>query len=102
MMDLSGNNSQHWTRATGEFLKDRINLHLDFPAAIAQQLKSGEADLALIPTAEIKNIPGARVVTDYCIGADGPVGSVCLYADVPVEEVKEIFLDYQSRTSVQL
>lgn len=82
--------------------KEKFKLTMNYPAAIAQQLKNGDADIALIPVAEIKNISNAKIISDYCIGCDGAVGSVCLYSEVEIENVKEIFLDYQSRTSVEL
>jgi len=83
-------------------LLPEVEWQLNYPSALAQQLKNGQADLGLIPVAEISGIPGAVLHTNYCIGADGPVGSVCLYSFCPLEEIREIFLDYQSRTSVQL
>jgi chorismate dehydratase len=36
------------------------------------------------------------------IGANGAVASVALFSEVPIDEIKSIYLDYQSRTSVQL
>jgi chorismate dehydratase len=41
-------------------------------------------------------------VSDYCIGADGEVASVCLFSQVEIKKIKTILLDYQSRTSVAL
>lgn len=81
---------------------DRIELQLDNPAACADKLKSGEVDLGLIPVAEIPNVPNARVIGNYCIGAEGPVESVCLYSEVPLEEIETVLLDPESRTSVRL
>src|SRR6185369_11597556 len=43
-----------------------------------------------------------HIISDYCIGADGDVGSVLLLSDVPMSEIKNVLLDYQSRTSVTL
>ena len=44
----------------------------------------------------------AHIISDFCIGADGEVDTVCLFSDVPIQEVESIFLDYQSKTSVEL
>jgi chorismate dehydratase len=41
-------------------------------------------------------------ITDYCIGAFNEVRSVLLLSDVPLNEIKFVLLDYQSRTSVNL
>jgi chorismate dehydratase len=43
-----------------------------------------------------------HIISDYCIGAEGPVASVCLFSDVPLHDIKRIYLDYQSRSSVAL
>jgi len=50
----------------------------------------------------IPKLKEAVIITDKCIGSDGPVETVCLFSDVPLEEIEEVLLDYQSRTSVQL
>src|SRR5690606_16024241 len=50
----------------------------------------------------IPEIPGAEIISRYGIGADGPVASVAIYSQVPLEEVEQVYLDYQSRTSVKL
>lgn len=83
-------------------VKDEIELQLDNPAQCAEKLKNGEVDLGLIPVAVIPEIEGAHIVSNYCIGAEGAVESVCLFSQVPVDEIENIILDYQSRTSVQL
>ena len=43
-----------------------------------------------------------HIISDYCIGCDGEVASVCLFSDVPLKQIEKILLDYQSRTSVEL
>ena len=43
-----------------------------------------------------------HIISDFCIGADGAVDTVCLFSDVPIQEIESIFLDYQSKTSVEL
>ncbi len=83
-------------------LHKSLQLTLDHPAACAQKLKNGEADLALIPVATIPDIPGARIISDYCIGSVNKVRSVVIYSDKPLEEVSTILLDYESKTSVAL
>ena len=83
-------------------LLNSISLFEDYPAAIAAQLQNGALDMALLPVAVIPKINGARIVSNYCIGADGAVASVAIFSEVPIEQVETILLDYQSRTSVAL
>jgi len=58
--------------------------------------------MALLPVAAIPDIPNARIVGNYGIAADGHVASVAIFSQVPLQEIKHIYLDYQSRTSVKL
>jgi len=81
---------------------DMMELSMDYPAKIAQQLIDGEVDVALVPVAIIPKLKEYHIIADYCIGAEGPVASVCLYSEVPLHDIKRIYLDYQSRTSVAL
>ncbi len=79
-----------------------IDLQLDYPSICADKLINGTVDLALVPVAVIPKLKKAYIISDYCIGANGAVDTVCLYSDVPIEEIESIALDYQSRTSVAL
>ena len=79
-----------------------MELTMDYPAKIARQLIDGEVDLALVPVAIIPKLKEYHIIADFCIGAEGPVASVCLFSEVPLQEIKRIYLDYQSRTSVAL
>lgn len=79
-----------------------LELSMDYPAKIAQQLIDGEVDVALVPVAIIPKLKEYHIISDYCIGAEGPVASVCLFSEVPMQEIKRIYLDYQSRSSIAL
>jgi len=79
-----------------------IELLLDYPSQLAEMLGAGTIDIALLPVAAIPGIEGARIVSDYGIASDGNVASVALFSHVPMEEITEVYLDYQSRTSVKL
>ncbi|MDG2263422.1 MAG: menaquinone biosynthesis protein [Flavobacteriales bacterium] len=79
-----------------------IDLQLDYPSICADKLINGTVDLALVPVAVIPKLKDSYIISDYCIGADGAVDTVCLYSDVPITEIESIALDYQSRTSVSL
>lgn len=83
-------------------IMEQIDLQLDIPSVCAAKLKEGTADLGLIPVAVIPQLPQHYIISDFCIGAEGKVASVMLYSDVPLNEIRKILLDYQSRTSVTL
>jgi chorismate dehydratase len=83
-------------------MKAQVTLTEDYPSSIAAMLLNDEIDLGLVPVSIIPNLKEWYIISDYCIGADGAVASVCLFSDVPIEDVKEVLLDYQSRTSVRL
>ncbi len=81
---------------------DDINLSLDIPAVCADKLMNGTVDIGLIPIVETLRLNHSEIVSDLCIGADDYVKTVVLAADSPIDELSEIYLDYQSRTSVVL
>jgi chorismate dehydratase len=81
---------------------NKIQLKIDYPSRIAAMLMNDEIDIGLVPVAIIPQLKEYYINTDYCIGSDGAVASVCIFSEVPVENVKNVLLDYQSRTSVQL
>lgn len=83
-------------------IMQNIDLQLDIPSVCAQKLLDNKVDVGLIPVAVIPLLKEPFIISDYCIGATGKVASVCLYSQVPLNEIKTILLDYQSRTSVTL
>lgn len=83
-------------------IKDKIELVEETPARLADMLAGNEIDLGLIPVAAIPSLPEYHIVGDYCIGTEGEVASVCLFSEVPLEQIKKVYLDYQSRSSVAL
>ncbi|MFT3904234.1 MAG: menaquinone biosynthesis protein [Niabella sp.] len=83
-------------------ISDWIELVEDYPAHLAQMLKDGTIDVGLVPVATTVHLPQYYINGKYCIGAVGDVASVCLFSDVPIKEIKKIYLDYQSRSSVAL
>lgn len=83
-------------------LMDEIELLVDYPSNLAHSLANNEIDMALLPVAAIPTISGARIVSDFGIAADGEVASVAIFSQVPMNKIKRVYLDYQSRTSVRL
>ena len=82
---------------TGEIL-----LTENYPAQIAEDLMVGKVDIGLVPVAILPRLPQATIIGSHCIATAGSVASVCLFSEQPIETLDTIFLDYQSRTSVQL
>ncbi|MEI6947695.1 menaquinone biosynthesis protein [Paraflavisolibacter sp. H34] len=80
----------------------QMELVEDYPAKIARMLVDGRVDVGLIPVAAIPLLEQHHIITDYCIGAEADVASVCIFSQVPMEEIRTVYLDYQSRTSVNL
>jgi chorismate dehydratase len=83
-------------------LMEMIELVEDYPAKIAAMLIEGTIDVGLAPVAVIPKLNEWHIVSDYCIGANGDVASVCLFSEVPIDKIEKVLLDYQSRTSVNL
>ena len=83
-------------------IQSQIDLSLDIPSRCAEKLQDGSVDIGLVPVAVIPYLDTPHIVSDYCIGSDGPVKTVCIFANQPIEETEELLLDYHSRTSVQL
>jgi len=90
-----------WALKRSELLK-KIDLQEDIPSICAQKLKYKQVDIALVPVALISELDKYFVETDFCIGANGKVDSVNLYSEVPLNEIKSITLDYQSKSSITL
>jgi len=83
-------------------VSDQIKLIGDYPSRIAEMLLNNEIDIGLIPVAVIPQLSTSYIVGDYCIGTEGEIASVALFSEVPMHEIKKVYLDYQSRTSVEL
>ena len=80
----------------------KIELVKDYPANIAQALMDGQIDIGLVPVAITPFLTHPHIVSDYCIGTRTKVASVAIFSKVPMDQIECIYLDYQSRTSVQL
>ncbi|MEJ7779987.1 MAG: menaquinone biosynthesis protein [Daejeonella sp.] len=83
-------------------ISDQIDLSLDIPSECASKLINDQADIGLVPVAALIEIPDYKIISNYCIGASGAVDSVFIFSDIPIEEVRSLKLDSQSRTSNNL
>ena len=81
--------------------RSHVDLRFSVPSECAQQVEEGEAELGLVPVAEIARqsleiVPGVGIA---CLGA---VRSILLFAKRPWQGVQSVAVDCCSRTSVQL
>ncbi|MEM1325443.1 MAG: menaquinone biosynthesis protein [Bacteroidota bacterium] len=83
-------------------LDKEIDIQLNIPSVGAQQLQSGEVDFGLVPVAVVPEVPGAQLFSNYCIGTEGAVKTVCIYSQVPIEQLTHLYLDHHSKSSVAL
>lgn len=88
-------------------LGDHGSLRLALPSQLADELRSGALDVALIPSVEY--FRGAmdqdaeyRVISNAAIACRGPVWSVRLLSRVPTKQIKRLAMDEGSRTSAAM
>ena len=79
-----------------------IDLNLDVPSACAEKLINNKIDVGIVPVAIIPFLEYHEIISDYCIGANDAVKTVLLVSNKPLHLIEKIYLDYDSRTSVQL
>jgi chorismate dehydratase len=82
-------------------IKSVFDLRFALPAACADQLASGAADIGIAPAIEV-----ARQRLEYFrgtgIACHGPVRSILLVSKVPMNRIRTLATDSASRTSVML
>lgn len=72
------------------------------PAQLAEKLRRGDLDAALVSITEVLFHDGYDVLDGIAVASLGEVFSVFLAHRVPLEQVKEVFCDTASLTSVNL
>jgi chorismate dehydratase len=73
------------------------------PASLAERLRVGELDLAMIPSIEYLKDPGQyRLLPGIAVASRGPVDTVLFASRLPLKEVQSVALDVRSRTSAAL
>ncbi len=83
-------------------VSNKIELIRSTPEICARELLSGEVDIGIVPSVVIPRLGCDRIISDYCIGAEGKVASVLLCSNEPIGKIENIYLDSESRTSVML
>lgn len=80
-----------------------VTLVTGSPASLAEQLRTGELDLAMIPSIEyLKDAEQYRLLPGIAVASRGPVDTVLLVSRLPLAEVQSLALDARSRTSAAL
>ncbi len=90
-----------WAFLYGPF-RDSFEILLSSPARCADQLKSGEADIGLIPSIEYQRIPDLQVVPDIAIASLAEVRSILLVKPHGKKIIRSVAMDTTSRSSVVL
>ena len=83
-------------------LAPEAELILDVPSRLADQLREGSLDVALIPVIEYFRAGSYSILPNIAIASRGPVLSVTLFSRVPWQEIRRVALDEGSRTSAVL
>ncbi len=78
-----------------------VDLTFAIPSLCAEVIERDEADIGLVPVAEIAR-QGLEIVPGVGICCEGPVRSILLVSRVPIRSIRTLSVDASSRTSVQL
>jgi len=78
-----------------------FDLDFQIPAACADQLASGAADIGIIPSFELTR-QNLEIIPGTGIACHGPVRSILLISGRPAPDIRRLAVDSSSRTSVQL
>lgn len=80
----------------------RYALEFMTPAACADAVRLGKADLGIIPSIEYQRLDRAQVLSGISIASKEEVKSVLLLSKVPIEKIQTVAVDNSSRTSAAL
>jgi predicted solute-binding protein len=78
-----------------------FDFRFDLPAQCAAALGCGDADIGLVPCAELDRL-GLDFLPDLGIACEGPVRSILLISKLPFGQIRTLSADSGSRTSVAL
>jgi chorismate dehydratase len=81
--------------------KGAVDLTFAIPSVCAEVIERGDADVGLVPVAQIAR-QGLEIVPGVGICCEGSVRSILLVSQTPVAQIRTLAVDSSSRTSVQL
>jgi chorismate dehydratase len=80
-------------------LAGKYHLSFTVPSQCAEAMRTGAADIAIIPAIEYQRIPGLVVLPDLAIASQNRVRSLLLVSKKPIEQVQSVALDRSSRST---
>src|SRR5207302_9461212 len=83
-------------------LRGQYDLSFTVPSQCAEQLRTGQADVAIIPAIEYQRIDDLVILPDMAIAAKKQVRSLLIIATKPIDQVKSVALDGSSRSTQTL
>jgi chorismate dehydratase len=83
-------------------LRGKYDLSFTVPSQCAKELRTGKADVAIIPAIEYQRIDNLVILPDMAIASKKQVRSLLIIAKKPIEQVKTFALDRSSRSTQTL
>jgi chorismate dehydratase len=83
-------------------LRGKYDLSFTVPSLCAEALRSGAADIAIIPAIEYQRIDDLVILPDMAIASQNQVRSLLIISKVPIEDARSIALDRSSRSTQAL
>jgi chorismate dehydratase len=83
-------------------LRGKYDLSFTVPSQCAEELRTGQADVAIIPAIEYQRINDLVILPDMAIASKKQVRSLLIIARKPIEQVKSFALDGSSRSTQTL
>ncbi len=83
-------------------LAGKYDLSFTWPSQCAEALRSGAADVAIIPSIEYQRMENMVVLPGIAVAAKGEVRSILVVSKRPIQRAKRIALDASSRSSQAL
>ena len=83
-------------------LQGKYDLSFTVPSQCAEELRTGTADVAIIPAIEYQRIPNLVILPDLSIASKERVRSLLIVSKSPIREAGRIALDQSSRSTQAL
>jgi len=83
-------------------LQGKYDLSFTVPSQCAEELRTGAADVAIIPAIEYQRIPNLVILPDLSIASKERVRSLLIVSKSPIREARHIALDSSSRSTQAL
>jgi chorismate dehydratase len=83
-------------------LQGKYDLSFTVPSQCAEALRTGAADVAIIPAIEYQRIPNLVILPDLSISSKERVRSLLIISKSPIREARSIALDSSSRSTQAL